>query len=288
MRKLICLAIVLLVFKTVSFAQEAWQLGGEITPQRSVLYNWNDWNADPWVLDPMYRNELHINSVSFGFFASRHFNEYLSLETRLLYSAQRQDYDMKNVPEKPSAKGFREFYTKTNYLKLPVLLNLHTSTEANTFFSLSIGPQFSYLLNYYQTFSQEAEKDDPYYFYHGYIMKDKSKYIKAESANPLDQLSIDTTYSLTKRSYSSVNLGLTAYLSGNFYLSDNLILQIALRADYELTDAENKDAEVFGERKNYKVWPRDIKGSPYPSNVDRKATHNITWGLSIGLSVLLE
>jgi Outer membrane protein beta-barrel domain len=286
MKKLFFLAILLTGFNSFTIAQQAWQIGGEITPQRSVLYNWNDWNAEPYVLDPLYRNELRINSVSFGFFAARHFNEYLSLEGRLLYSAQRQDYDMKDVPEKPIMKGFKEFYTKLNYIKLPVLLNMHTTIEANTFFSLSIGPQFSYLANYYETWSQESNNLD--YFYSGYIMNDKKRNVKVVYKDRFNPISKDTSYSMTKGAYSSLNLGIAAYLSGNFYLSDNLILQISLRGDYEFTDAENKDAEFITETGTYKIWYNDIKMSPFPSNTERKATHNITWGLSIGLSVLLE
>jgi Outer membrane protein beta-barrel domain len=286
MRKLIFLAFVLLVFKTVSIAQQAWQIGGEITPQRSVLYNWNDWNAEPWVLDPMYRNELHINSVSFGFFAAKHFNEYISLEGRLLYSAQRQDYDIKIVPDKPIATGFIEFYTKLNYLKLPVLLNIHTTSSANAFFSFSIGPQFSYLLSYYETYSQEH--DEPYYSLIRRTTKGKKMYVQDISERINNPVNIDTAYNLTKRMYSDINLGVAAYIGGNFFLTDNIILQVNIRMDYEFTNTENRNAELVIEPDIYKFWFSDIKYSPYPSNEKRRITHNITWGLSIGLSVLLE
>jgi Outer membrane protein beta-barrel domain len=286
MKKLLIIAIVLTSFNMDFYAQHAWQIGGEITPQRSVLYNWNDWNAEPWKLDPMYRNELHINSVSFGFFAAKNFNEYISLEGRLLYSTQRQDYDKKIVPDKPIATGFLEFYTKLNYLKLPVLLNIHTTSSANAFFSLGVGPQFSYLLGYYETYSREY--DEPYYSQYRRTTKGKTMYVQDISERINNPVNIDTAYNLTKRMYSDINFGVAAYIGGNFFLTDNIILQVNIRMDYEFTNAENRNAELIIYPDIYKIWFSDIKSSTFPSNEKRRITHNITWGLSIGLSVMLE
>ena len=239
------LVIVATLFVTGSLkAQEGLKLGFVALPQTTWMLNQQDMEAP----QDQFNYETTFG-MAFGPTFGYNFNDNFGFRLNALYSAQGQRYTSVNARE--------ELVTHTrriNYLKTPLMVSANTGTEFRKFvFSFAAGYQAGFLIGarYYN--------DD-------------------QSFTPDQGLADDVTdYPTTFQRYSWIDHGPVVDFGLDIKLTYCVFANIHFRADYSISDAEDKNAA-------YKLWsngvPEDV--TFYPSS--RSATNNLTGGLSIGLT----
>lgn len=194
MKILTTLVLVALLAPT-AMAQEGFRFGLKGGPQSSWMFNSDDSDDADWLY-------VHTIRPLVGVSAGYNFTPGVGLQMDVLYSAQGQKYTFDDDA------GDRQL----SYLKIPVLLNLNTVSEATTFAYLNVGPQFGILLN--SSISQET-----------------------------DFLSL--TNIGVSGAYQTLNIGAVLAFGAGFNLNEFLQLTTGIRLDFAFTDAEDKDSILF-------------------------------------------
>jgi opacity protein-like surface antigen len=125
-----------------------------------------------------------------------------------------------------------EFKQKVDYVKVPLLFTYTSNPSAMVSFFSKVGPQLSFLTN--------------------------SKLTNGDGDKIIEDMN---------ERYEKVTFGGVANAGAQFRLSQNIFLTTGLRFDYDFTNAEDK---------NYNLYP-----------AGREATHNMTAGLEVGLKYKL-
>lgn len=239
------LVIVAFLFLAPSLrAQEGLKLGFVALPQTTWMLNQQDIDApqDEFDFKTTY-------GMAFGPTFGYNFNDHFGFRLNALYSAQGQSYTSINANDEVVTHSRR-----LDYIKTPLLLSVNTGTEFRKFvFSFAAGYQANFL------FRARYRNDD-------------------QSYTP-DQGLFDnvTDYPTTYNRYSWLDHGPVVDFGLDIKLTYSVFANIHIRADYSLSDAEDKNS-------SYKLWsagiPEDV--TIYPG--DRGVTNNLNGGISIGLT----
>ncbi|MDX2284138.1 MAG: outer membrane beta-barrel protein [Bacteroidia bacterium] len=247
MKNLFLLTLILLAALSVQ-AQKGLKLGAFVQPQFVYLYNADDLNLD---LD-QYRPEPlwgMSGGVTFGY----HFNRFIGFRLQGMYSQQGGSYSSRR-----SVSGRTTYVTRLEYLKVPLMLGFNTNPDnRKTVFALYGGIQANLLTRAF------TYNDNPVI------------------ALPLPENITD--FPSTYATYRAATYSIVGETGIDVKLPpDNFVLNIRLRADYELTDTENKDASFrltqggTTTRQNYWTWARGISRDA--------ETFGLTAGLVIGVT----
>lgn len=176
---------------------------------------------------------LYVPTVrsSFGLSLGFNFSDRAGLAMDVLWSDQGQRYEY----------GNHDYSTRLRYLKLPFMLSINSNPDKTGFVFMNIGPQFGFLLS--------AETDN-----HLVVDDGELEFYNEE----LDDV---------RDANQSFNFGAMFAVGVAFNLSEFMQFTTALRGDFAVTDAEDKQ---------------------YFVDQDRPSTYNATLGLEFGLRFILR
>ncbi|MEM0997501.1 MAG: porin family protein [Bacteroidota bacterium] len=248
MKGLTRILLVLLVVSgtafTGAFAQKGLKLGVVALPQTTWLLNQQDIDAPQDVFD--FKTTF---GMAAGPMVGYNFGDGIGFRLNFLYSAQGQKWTNNN------SRG--DVVTNTqrlHYLKVPLLVSFNTGTDFNKWiFSFQAGFQANLLV--------------------------RARYYNDDESYTPDEALFDniTDFPTTYQRFNWIDYGPVVDFGLDIKLKYNVMANIHLRADYSISDAENKDAA-------YKLWtfgvPDDV--TFYPT--DRGMTNNFTAGLVFGLT----
>jgi hypothetical protein len=187
------------------FAQKGLEFGVRVMPQATGIINDDDFAEGD---DLNFSTTIH---VAYGVHVGYNFSNNLGIQTGLLVSQQGQKY----VDDSPTpATATSE--TRSNYLKIPLLLKFNTNPSKGAQFVGTLGVQFG-LLNSVDGFVNDENVSD-----------DLEAVLGKEF----------------KEAYNSSDLAAVLGLGARFRLSDKMQLGTHLRLDYSLSDIENKDFTI--------------------------------------------
>ena len=189
------LVVVFALLSTLAHSQKGLHLGAKGAIQNTWMFNADDSDDPDWLYVPTFRSSF---GASFSYFLS----DAVGVGVDVLYSMQGQRYEING----------QELFTKTNYLKIPVLFHFHSNAESAALFYLNAGPQFGILSR------SSVEADLPF----------------------LGSTELETT-----DEYAALNIGAVLGLGAGFNITDFLMLTTGLRFDIAFTDAEDKDSIAF-------------------------------------------
>ena len=194
MKSIVTVFSILLLSSGV-FAQEGLKIGLKGGPQSTWMFN-----AD----ESDHSESLYVSTVRsvFGLSLGYNFSDGVGVGLDLLMSNEGQRMEVYGV----------EVFRKLTYFKVPLLLNLNTSSEGTAFGYLNVGPQFGFLTS-----------------------------ASTGSSNPFSNLLGEDI----SEGYKSVNISAVLALGAGFNLTDFLQLTTGLRFDFGLTDAEDKDSVFY-------------------------------------------
>lgn len=184
----------------VGHAQKGLHAGLKGAPQSTWMFNGDDSDNANWLYVPTFRSSFGANFAWF-------FSDAVGLGVDVIYSNQGQRYEFNEL----------ELFTKTRYLKIPVLFHYHSGFDGTAFFYLNAGPQFAILS------SATGETDVPF----------------------LGPVGLDIS-----ENYSALNIGAVLALGSGFHLTDFLQLTVGIRLDAGFTDAEDKNGPFFAAQPN--------------------------------------
>ncbi len=250
-------------------AQEGWQVGLIGGPQKTYMYNYDDWHEDNgdgssyWTVE----NNYGIRDICFfkGLRLSYQWEEKLGIVSGVILSKQQQNY--KQVINNKVPFSSSKAYTEIIYIRTPIILKFNfIKTDAVKLY-IGIGPQASFLIKlmeYYHLFDVNA---------HGYSLNTETKKYHEYYTN-YQSYNIGVQIEDQKR-YSVFTVDVIGNIGFRYSLSQRLLLELIFRADYGLTNMENA-----------KNWSDTYKigGLPLPDGRKRRPTHNITYGLGVGIS----
>ncbi|MFL5727958.1 MAG: porin family protein [Cytophagaceae bacterium] len=247
----------LLLFSTPLFAQKGFEFGIRFIPEKSMLINKNDLDAGS-ELDFKYPVNYYSGGIAVGYNFTSHFG----LETNVLFSRQGQTYS-----------GVMGSSTDPNVYSSLVALqaNLAGDTVNGTYQARSE-------LNCIKVpVMAKISTDNAKRLFFNVLAGPQLNMIKgvAQELNKEDQeytgLDVDP-----QDLYKKVTIdGVLAFGLG-LNLSSHFVLSTQARFDYGFQDVEKKNKTYDYQGSTHRFW-----------SADRKATHNATAGLSIGVSYKL-
>lgn len=127
-KKMVLLTFIIPFIGGETYAQKGFQVGFELNPQLSYLYNQDD-------LDSKYYTQGHAVSGHFGFSGQYGFTENFGVGLNVLYAVQGDKYEWKDATRIKSL----------SYFKIPVMFTVNIPTQSAWRFVGKIGPQVSFL-----------------------------------------------------------------------------------------------------------------------------------------------
>lgn len=225
-------------------AQKGLKLGLIALPHTTWMLNQDDLDA---------AQDIFTYKTTFGMAAGPsvgyNFGDGIGFRLNFLYSAQGQRWTNEN------SRG--DVVTNTqrlHYLKVPLLLSFNTGTEFNKLiFSFQAGFQANVLM--------------------------RARYYNDDESYTPDEALLDnvTDFPTTYERFSWLDYGPVAQIGLDIKLTYNIMANIALRGDYSIADAENKNAA-------YKFWSRGIPEDVTYWDAKRPMTNNLTGGVVFGLT----
>lgn len=239
--------LVILAFSAMAIpsqAQKGIKIGVVALPQTTWMLNKADMEAPQDEFD--YQTTFGMAAgPSLGY----NFGDGIGFRLNFIYSAQGQRFS--NVNDEGTTVNH---VRRLNYLKVPLLLSFNTGTEfRRLIFSFNAGFQANLLT--------------------------RARYYNDDQSYTPDEALWDnvTDYPTTYQRFSWLDYGPVVDMGFDIKLKYNLMANVHLRADYSLSDAENKNSA-------YKLWtfgiPEDVRY--YAS--DRPVTTNLTGGLMFGFT----
>lgn len=228
-----------------AFGQKGLKLGVVALPQTTWMLNKDDM-AVP-------QDEFKYKTT-FGMAAGPsvgyNFHDGVGFRLNFIYSAQGQKFSNYN------SEGTLVNHTRRlNYLKVPLFISLNTGTEfSKVILAADLGFQVDFLL--------------------------RARYYNDDQSYTPDEILFNPDvkdYPSTYKQYSLFNYGPVASLGLDIKLAYNLMGNIRVRGDYNLSDAENKDAA-------YKLYTHGIPDDVRIWDETRAITNNLTGGLMIGVT----
>jgi hypothetical protein len=255
----LCLLAWLLAPQT-AVAQRGFHLGFRAMPQSTWMLNSDDADTD---------KDVYSYEATFGMAAGAvggyGFNDHIGLVANLVYSHQGQNHLYKVLNTSGELVEVRN-ELRLNYIKLPIMGRFNTQGDKKFVYSLEVGPQLNFL-----TSVRESNSDKNY--------------------QPLEPPGVTYTnypdrYDTFKPFLMSAVLGLGVDVK----LRYNVRMNVQLRVDYALMDAEQKDVEFqvtqagLSETVKYYEYNRDPSKARY--NPGRPATTNLVGSFGIGFSYI--
>jgi hypothetical protein len=259
----------LLLCQPLLAQDRVWRVGIHAGTGHYQLYNKNDWNADPILIYPV-KSEPTNWTVG----ATTHYNwgKHWGVGSGLLLSKNRQEFRAERNPSSPFPPGSESYSIKNefNYLKLPVTFQFSTNNLARHQFRVSIGLQTSFLLSYRERFLQtnvgfRSESET-----HNKVNTDLSP-------NTSGQVFFDRFW------YSRFLIGSVAEFAYSFQTSDNWLISVGLRGEYDFTNAENHKARRTDTGQF--VWTSSLKRVVDDNIADRPKTLNRSVGLFLSVCI---
>lgn len=241
--KALSLLLGIIFFSLNAFSQKT-QIGFFYLPQKTSISNSLSDKGDP-----IYKNKVTFaggGGISFTHF----FKQKLGVQTGLMYVSHNQKF-LSKIKEGPDSIKTWKGKKRLDYLKVPLLLTYQSiipiKRDSRVAFTMAGGLQFGYLL-----------KGDGAIVIFKHYEGVNDYYDLPESGNSY---------------YSKYIVDLVLSVGLDFMLNKSLTLNTALRADYSITDVENKDATHYNGIPTYQY-----------SDDNRKKAHNNSLGLLIGLT----
>ena len=227
-----------------TFAQKGVKIGFIALPQNTWLINSTDWNS---------AQDLFNYKPSFGMAAGPvvgyNFTENFGARVNILYSLQGQRWTHINVDDEVVVNK-----TRLHYLKIPLMVGYNTNTQvAKVIFSVYVGYQMQFLMG------AQFHNDDQSY------VPDQSLYDNV------------LRYPKVNERFRRFDHGPVLNMGIDVKLTYNVMANIHFRADYGLSDVEDKNETITLIDKGI-----PYKESFYPE--DRGKTSNITGGILFGLT----
>ena len=240
------LAIGLCSLSTV-IAQKGFKIGGMVLPQMVWLSNENDAALN----ENVYQAEL-LGGMAAGLQVGYNPTPNFGLRMNILYSQQGGKYSYLN-----NAETRVNQVNRLEYLKVPVMIGLNANPRHNKIMlALYGGLQFGALTKAY-SYNNNTEYELPL----------------SESVE---------VFPTPLESYSGLDLSLVGDVGVDIKLNYDLVLNMHLRVDYGLRDAENKESFV---RINDQGTSRTISYWDFIRDMNnRSLTRNINLGLMIGIT----
>ena len=246
------------------YAQKGWYVGLRVVPQSTWILNQQDSDAGE-----QYFSYVKTYGVASGVGGGYAFNNHIGVFADLLYSSQGQAHSYEATVDGKTRTFTDE--VRLRYLKLPVMFRLTTNTERKTAFVFQFGPQIDYLVSVKQFIGNTAYPHT--------------------NQLPIDPPGQPDFYNVPDRYYTFKSLVFDGVvgLGAEVKLRYNLKMHLLFRADYSLTDIENKDAtfDVYqnGNIETVKFYESQYVYPHYTGN--RPPSNNLTGGLLIGFSYVL-
>lgn len=240
------LAMCLMIGSTL-YAQQGLKVGAFVLPQNSLLLNADDSGLS----DDAFQYEL-LGGMAGGLALGYNPIEYFGIRLNVLYSQQGGKSSTRSGVES------RDHYvTRLEYLKIPLMIGFNSGfTNNKLIFSLYGGVQAGFLnraYTYNNSVAYEAPLPENY-----------------------------TDFPTVSERYESFDLSAVGDIGLDIVLTYNMVLNLHLRGDYSLQDAEDK-LETFritegGTTRYQKYWE-------WARGLTKNAeTRNLTTGLLIGVT----
>lgn len=233
------------------WSQKGLKLGAFVLPQYTTLLNADDSELD----EDLYAREA-LWGMGGGVSLGYHFNDYIGLRLSAFYNQQGGAYSAQR-----DVLNRTTYVNRLEYLKLPLMLYINSNPVSRKVqFVFAGGAQLDLLSRAF------AYNDNPAY----------------EAPLPDNILSVPSETEKYQRSLFS----LTGLSGIDIQLPpDNLVLNLHFRADYQLSDAEDKDVRYrFLDNAVVRSAPywRDFRGASRLAE-----TYGLTAGLLIGVTYTL-
>ena len=223
-------------------AQKGLKVGAFALPMYTTLINADDNNLS----EDEYKREF-LTGMAGGIVFGWNIGENFGLRLNAIYSQQGGRYSVR--------KDFIDdvtFTTRLEYLKFPFMIGIQSNAEPNKIrFSFFTGFQVG-ILTRANTYNDNTDFEPP-------VPDNITRYPDAYER------------------YEKINYSIPADIGIDIFLVDDFVMNLTLRGDYSLGDAENKDATfrvTEGGSTTYEnFWPDN-----------RAETKNFTLGILIGLT----
>lgn len=233
------------------FAQNTKYLSVYSMMQRTMIYN-----AEEHEHKGIIRN-LPSYAPSYGFTMAQNFNSWLGIEFGFFVSRHEQNFEIYGRPSDPApALSGRK---RLLYVKIPVFARVTLLSRPKNLFFITGGPQLGILMS-----------ED------GII----PLYLSSVNGVATDTL-VSFDINEAAGAYKRLNFELGASLGWQTKLYKNFYMLFLFRADYTLTDVENKSYSTL-------FYNKTIKDVYYVYSNKRPATHNIAFGAGIGLCIKIR
>lgn len=236
-----------LLFGGFLAAQKGLKLGAFVMPTASVLYNADDADleADAFRYRP-------LPGMSSGLVLGWNPGDHFGIRLNMVYA----DGGGRYATRKTFVNDVN-YTTRLHYLKVPLMIGLHTNSfKRKTMFSFYTGVSPNFLVRA-NSFNDDTDFEAPL---------------------PPNITDYPDTYA----QYEPFTLSALVDFGLDVFLVDDFVLNLHLRAEYGLGDAENKEATY---RQTDGGQTREI---PFWQPITRASTSPISLGLLIGLTYTIE
>ncbi len=248
MKRFLYASLVLIVALTASntvSAQKGLKLGLVALPQTTWMLNKDDMD----VPQDEFKYKTTFGMAA-GPMVGYNFGDGIGFRVNFIYSAEGQKFT--NVNQEGTLVNHTR---RLNYLKLPLFLSFNTGTEySKLVFAANLGFQANFLLRARQYNDDQSYTPDEILF----------------NPNVRD-------YPTSYKQYSLLNYGPVADIGVDIKLAYNVMANLHVRGDYNLSDSENKDSA-------YKLYTNGIPDDIRIWNEGRAVTNNLTAGIMLGLT----
>lgn len=219
--------------------------------QRTMMYNQEEREHKTII-----RN-LPTYAPSYGFTFAQNFNSWLGIDFGFFVSRQEQNFKIfaKASDPMPVLEGRKRLL----YVKMPVFARVTLLSRPKNLFYFSGGPQLSVLMS--------EDGIIPIY------MSDTAR-VATDTLSGFD-------ISEAAGAYKRLNFEVGGMVGWQTKLYKNIFLLFVFRADYSLTDIENKSYSSL-------YYDKILKDIYHVYSSKRPATHNIAFGAGIGLCVKIR
>jgi hypothetical protein len=280
MKNLIC--FVFLSFPLIMFGQKGMYCGFSISSGYYQLYNKNDWHSEPYGLYIIKPDLSKFNNYQFSGIIGKSYSDKFSGELILSYRHLKQDY---KIQQSYGSRPIDWRYWSSHLQYASIAPNAifyffnQKKSEIKPCLFIKGGVHILYLLNY----SENAEINSSYVKYHSNMTISDGHFTNMiETSSSINTISADV-----QSIYNKFQFGLNCEIGGKIDLTPTTQIRVGINGFYDLTNAENLDAEIDFE--NYPPMPfyQNSKLPVYSEN-SRPMTHNIYFGINFSLIIYLQ
>lgn len=244
-RRLIIGLVVGLAGSMGVFGQKGIKMGMLVLPQRTWMLNRDDQAAPQ---DQFNYKSTH--GMAAGLMVGYNFRDGVGFRLNPIYSAQGQKHTNLNQED-----SLITHTRRLNYLKVPLFISFNTGTaNSKLIFVADLGLQANFLLSARYYNDDKSYRPDDILF----------------NPNVKD-------YPSPYKQYAHFGFGPVASAGVGIKLGENVMANISIRGDYQLSDAENKDAR-------YSLYTAGTPEEVKFYGADRPATHNLAAGIMLGIT----